>query len=372
MAYVPQSAWIVNATLKKNVILASDGPFDAERYDRALDVCELKSDLDILPGRDHTEIGEKGINLSGGQKQRVSLARAAYSGRDIYLFDDPLSALDAHVASAIFENFITRSLRNKTRIIVTHALHFLPMCDRIIVMGDGEILEQGTFEELKGTAPAFRELVATHGIGGDVSKIDDDDKDDAERQSATTESDADITKKQHEGKLVQKDARQKGIVRLQYVLEYFRLFGLKPPKSLDVDSNSSTRKGFPLVVTLTFLCVAYLSNETANILSSWWLSHWSEQVEAYNATIAANASALSVEDKPSNVFYLGVYSAFAIARSLAILWRPSGVCIWRPSSVYQSLLRPHHLRTKSARFILRRNAFGSHHCALRQRCRFGR
>ncbi|XP_053816202.1 ATP-binding cassette sub-family C member 3 isoform X3 [Vidua chalybeata] len=104
VAYVPQQAWIQNATLKDN-ILFGQAP-NEEKYQDALESCALKTDLEVLPGGDQTEIGEKGINLSGGQRQRVSLARAVYSSSDIFLLDDPLSAVDSHVAKHIFDKVI--------------------------------------------------------------------------------------------------------------------------------------------------------------------------------------------------------------------------------------------------------------------------
>lgn len=104
MAYVAQQAWIQNATLKNNILFGC--PLDQEKYERILDACALRTDLNILPAGDSTEIGEKGINLSGGQKQRVSLSRAVYNDADIYLLDDPLSAVDAHVGKHIFEQVI--------------------------------------------------------------------------------------------------------------------------------------------------------------------------------------------------------------------------------------------------------------------------
>ena len=115
VAYVPQQAWMLNATLKDNILFGK--PFDADRYNKVIEACSLKSDLEILPGGDQTEIGEKGINLSGGQKQRISLARAVYNNRDVYLLDDPLSAVDSHVGKHIFENVLSDEgmLAGKTR-----------------------------------------------------------------------------------------------------------------------------------------------------------------------------------------------------------------------------------------------------------------
>lgn len=106
------------------------------------------SDLKILPAGDLTEIGQKGINLSGGQKARVSLARAVYSDRDIFLMDDPISALDANVRQKIISNVILGHLRGKTRILVTHAIDFIHLADRIIIMDKGCIAEEGSFDEL--------------------------------------------------------------------------------------------------------------------------------------------------------------------------------------------------------------------------------
>lgn len=92
VAYVPQQAWIQNATLQDNILFGQ--PLDNEWYNKVIDACALRPDLLMLPGGDQTEIGEKGINLSGGQKQRVALARAVYNQAEVYLFDDPLSAVD--------------------------------------------------------------------------------------------------------------------------------------------------------------------------------------------------------------------------------------------------------------------------------------
>lgn len=106
------------------------------------------SDIEILQAGDLTEIGEKGINLSGGQKARVSLARAVYSDNDIFLMDDPISALDANVRHKIIHNLILGHLVSKTRVLVTHAIDFIHLADRIIIMDKGSITASGTFEEL--------------------------------------------------------------------------------------------------------------------------------------------------------------------------------------------------------------------------------
>lgn len=118
-------------------------------YNKTIKICQLSRDMEILPGGDETEIGEKGINLSGGQKARISLARAVYQDKDLILMDDPISALDANVKKKIFEEVFEQEFRNKTRVLVTHAVDFLSLVDRIILMKEGQIILQGSYEELK-------------------------------------------------------------------------------------------------------------------------------------------------------------------------------------------------------------------------------
>jgi len=102
-----------------------------------------------MPAGDLTEIGEKGINLSGGQKARVCLARAVYKRPDIILMDDPISALDTHTRKQIFKDVFQGLLKDSTRVLVTHAVDFVHLADKIIIMDQGKITAQGTYEELK-------------------------------------------------------------------------------------------------------------------------------------------------------------------------------------------------------------------------------
>ncbi|KAF9971485.1 hypothetical protein BGZ73_005585 [Actinomortierella ambigua] len=162
VAYVPQQAWIINASLQDNIIFGM--PFDQDKYDRIIYAAGLKPDIEMLPAGDQTEIGERGINLSGGQKQRVSLARAAYQDADVYLLDDPLSAVDAHVDQHLWENLIGPNglLKDKTRLLVTHGIHHLEQVDDIVLMKNGEICEHGKFEELVAHDKDFSQLISEY------------------------------------------------------------------------------------------------------------------------------------------------------------------------------------------------------------------
>lgn len=159
VGYSPQQAWIQNATIRENITFGR--PFSAKVYHAVLKACALEKDLRLFQDGDQTEIGEKGVNLSGGQKQRINLARLAYSEADIVLMDDPLSAVDAHVGRHLFQHLIRGYLHNKTRILVTHQLHFLKQVDVIVLMNNGRVEAMGSFTELNRKNSAFIRLMAS-------------------------------------------------------------------------------------------------------------------------------------------------------------------------------------------------------------------
>eukprot|EP00884_Botryococcus_braunii_P012469 jgi/Botrbrau1/21222/Bobra.39_2s0023.1 len=146
LAYCAQDPWIQNASLRDNILMGR--PFEEGRYAAVLEACALLPDLATLQAGDATEIGEKGVNLSGGQRHRVALARAAYSGADVYLLDDPLSAVDAHVGRHLFTSCICGLLGGSTRILVTHQLQYLRAADEVIVLSGGGITHRGTYDDL--------------------------------------------------------------------------------------------------------------------------------------------------------------------------------------------------------------------------------
>ncbi|KAG9323042.1 hypothetical protein KVV02_001697 [Mortierella alpina] len=165
IAYVPQQAWIVNATVRDNILFGK--PFDRKKYDSVIYASGLQPDLEMLSAGDQTEIGERGINLSGGQKQRVSLARAAYQDADIYLLDDPLSAVDAHVDQHLWTHLIGPDglLKDKTRLLVTHGIHHLENVDQIVVLKEGTISETGEYQQLMKARGAFYQLINDYSVG---------------------------------------------------------------------------------------------------------------------------------------------------------------------------------------------------------------
>ena len=200
VSYVPQQAWMQNSPLQYNITFGRS--YNDKLYEKVVDSCALRPDLDMLPNKDQTEIGEKGINLSGGQKQRVAMARAVYNNGDVYLLDDPLSAVDAHVGQHIFEQVIGPSglLKNKTRVLVTHGVKYLPEVDNIVVLKNGQISESGTYKELLNRGKEFADFLIQY-IQEEEDKILDKDKDtienvkqELERKMGTKRLEAEIHK----------------------------------------------------------------------------------------------------------------------------------------------------------------------------------
>lgn len=114
-AYVAQSSWIQSGTIEENILFGS--PMNRMRYEETVRICSLEKDIELFAYGDQTEIGERGINMSGGQKQRIQLARAVYLNADIYLLDDPFSAVDAHTGSDLFKVCISLSTKESSYLL---------------------------------------------------------------------------------------------------------------------------------------------------------------------------------------------------------------------------------------------------------------
>jgi len=160
VAYVSQSSWIQSGTVRDNILFGK--PFHKELYDKAIKSCALDKDIENFDHGDLTEIGQRGLNMSGGQKQRIQLARAVYNDADVYLLDDPFSAVDAHTAAVLFYECVMTALAEKTVVLVTHQVEFLTETNRILVMEGGQVSQQGKYSELLGSGTAFEKLVSAH------------------------------------------------------------------------------------------------------------------------------------------------------------------------------------------------------------------
>uniref|UniRef100_A0A8C2I1E0 Uncharacterized protein n=1 Tax=Cyprinus carpio TaxID=7962 RepID=A0A8C2I1E0_CYPCA len=281
VAYVPQQAWIQNTTLKDNILFGSN--LYEERYLSVVDACALGPDLDLLPGRDHTEIGEKGINLSGGQKQRVSLARAVYSSADVYLLDDPLSAVDSHVGKHLFERVIGPKglLKDKTRILVTHGIGFLPYVDEIVVLVNGVVSEVGSYDGLRASKGAFSEFLETYG----KEETQESDYEQIDTLPEGMEPQADDSPED----IVSSTLKRENSLRHMY-LQYLRSMGW-------------------CFVTWSFLF--YFIQNVAVIGQNLWLSDWTEDsVKYFNTTYPTHIRDMRI----------GVFGALGLAQGFLVFF----------------------------------------------------
>ena len=147
LAYVPQTAWVFSGTIRENILFGQQ--YDEQKYNRVIEACALKEDIQRFPDYDQTVVGERGVVLSGGQQARVSLARAVYVDADLYLLDDPLSAVDIKVGQHIFKSCINNLLGNKMRVLTSHQEQHMREADEVIVLYKGRVLEKGSFTELQ-------------------------------------------------------------------------------------------------------------------------------------------------------------------------------------------------------------------------------
>ncbi|PWA85957.1 ATP-binding cassette subfamily C member 8 [Artemisia annua] len=296
-AYVGQSPWIQSGTIEENILFCKE--MDIKRYNKVLEACDLKKDLEVLSFGDQTVIGERGINLSGGQKQRIQIARALYQDADIYLFDDPFSAVDAHTGSHIFRECMLGFLESKTVIYVTHQVEFLPDADLILVLKDGRIAQAGTYDNILNSGTDFIELVGAHKealleidyagkkVISDVMDVNENQGSEGTMKKQLKEE----TKNSQNGKkrqLVEEEEREKGKVGFSVYWKYL-----------------TTAYGGALV---PLILLAHTMFEILQISSNYWMAWASPELE-------------SNEARAGDSKIIMVYVAFGIGCSFSILAR---------------------------------------------------
>lgn len=277
--------WILNATVRDNIIFGS--PYHKEKYQEVLRVCSLEDDIKILPAGDKTEIGERGITLSGGQKARINLARAVYKTKDIFLFDDVLSAVDARVGKHIMDECLLGLLGPKTRILATHQLSLIEKADRVIVLSSEGEFDIGTYAELSESNSTLINLLKySHQA---KTKEEDEDSEstlECEEEVIKEEEEAEelevlekqITNKSiHDGHLIKKEERAVNSIKLKVYTEYIQ---------------AGVGKWGPLVLPSYALFI--MGTTFCNLFSSVWLSYWTEVKWPHRTTS----------------FYMGMYSFF--------------------------------------------------------------
>ncbi|KAF2882882.1 hypothetical protein ILUMI_23292 [Ignelater luminosus] len=172
LSYASQEPWVFAATIRQNIIFGQN--YDPKRYNDVIQVCAFEKDLKQFPDGDLSIVGDRGASLSGGQKARINLARAIYREADVYLLDDPLSAVDAPVAKHLYRECINGYLANKTRILVTHQVYHLKDADNIIILNNGNLEIQGTFNELANSDNDYAKLLTEESEQNEEDKLKGD------------------------------------------------------------------------------------------------------------------------------------------------------------------------------------------------------
>ncbi|KAI8123562.1 putative multidrug resistance-associated protein lethal(2)03659 [Lucilia cuprina] len=327
ISYCAQEAWVFEGSIKDNIIFVED--YDERRYKQVLKVCALERDIELWPKRDLTRVGERGVSLSGGQKARVNLARAIYRKADIYLLDDPLSAVDSHVGKHIMDNCINQFLYDKIRILVTHQLQYLNDVEHVILMDGGSIVVQGNYQELQNSKQ-FKFLAQTQKQSAesedDMEFIDGVSEDEKSlktyRSRLASGSSADfdmqefIVDENEEAEELSKETKADGSVKFDNYLTYFKALN---------------NTWYFLLIVMLFIATRFLLNSTEYYLSRWVI--WEEKIalvpfENNTDLMDHNSTVLSSNNESDFVFNNSTeksnYDSHAEERRQLYIWRTFG------------------------------------------------
>ncbi|XP_019616414.1 PREDICTED: multidrug resistance-associated protein 4-like [Branchiostoma belcheri] len=338
IGYASQQPWVFSGTVRQNILFGR--PYDEHAYEKTIQICALVKDLKLLPHGDMTLVGDKGVTLSGGQKARINLARAVYHDADVYLLDDPLSAVDTHVGRHLFDRCIQGALRNKPRILVTHQLQYLQEADQIMMLLEGEQVATGTYSELLRSGIDFAKMLGTEKDkeeDGEKMDIPNDRGSSSGQRLSQTLSDSDDSLHVEDDKedvtvplLVEED-RMTGTVGWNVYRDYF--------------------KAGVGVLGCLFAVVMNVGYRVVYIMADWWLAYWARKEEQHivakhnwinttdgDNTTFSNGSSLSALGNmlvtnsstvfpvapPDTLFYVYILTAFTagtLVLGLVVTWQ---------------------------------------------------
>nr|XP_056718111.1 ATP-binding cassette sub-family C member 4 [Euleptes europaea] len=307
IAYVSQQPWVFSGTVRDNILFGK--AYEKEKYEKVLRACALKKDLELMPDGDLTVIGDRGATLSGGQKARISLARAVYQDADIYLLDDPLSAVDAEVSRHLFEKCICQALRKKVSVLVTHQLQYLQAASQILILKEGKEVGKGTYSDFLKSGIDFASL---------LKKPEDDELQPVPgtpshrlsrirtfSQSSVWSMESSVQSQKEGGAeplsmepvltMLPEENRSEGKISLNIYKKYF-----------------AAGANYFVILILLFLSVLA---QVAYVLQDWWLSYWANQQEKLNITTEGNIRMNETRTLDLNC-YLGIYAGLTVATIL--------------------------------------------------------
>ncbi|KAM4788288.1 ATP-binding cassette sub-family C member 4 isoform 1-T1 [Cyanocitta cristata] len=315
IAYVSQQPWVFSGTVRSNILF--DKEYEKEKYEKVLKVCALKKDLELLANGDLTVIGDRGATLSGGQKARVNLARAVYQDADIYLLDDPLSAVDAEVGRHLFEKCICQALHQKISVLVTHQLQYLRAANQILILKDGKMVGKGTYAEFLRSGIDFASLLkkdeevveqlsvpGTPNLKSARNRTFSESSVLSQDSSIHSQKDGAVEQPPGENALaaVPEESRHEGKINFKVYRKYF----------------TAGANYFVIFILLVFNILAQmilylpLLLKVAYVLQDWWLSYWASHQENLNLSTNGNNGTNETEPLDLN-FYLGIYAGLTVA-----------------------------------------------------------
>ncbi|XP_046595715.1 ATP-binding cassette sub-family C member 4 isoform X3 [Neodiprion lecontei] len=282
VSYASQDPWLFSASIRDNILFGL--PYEKKRYQEVTEACALLKDFDQLSQGDLSLVGERGASLSGGQRARVNLARAVYRDADLYLLDDPLSAVDSRVGRHLFEKCINGFLKSKTRIIVTHQLQYLEQVDTVIFVNRGTVECQGTFQEL--SASNFR-----NSIFENCEKSDD--------AESTEKVDADATEFETNDVVPGNDEQQ-----LKHTESMQELENIDDEEMATGSISSEVYRGYFFaggnLCTLGIVVLAFVAGQVAASGCDYWMTYWTNQ-ETLKSTLQSNKSVVGDMDYNNSV-----------------------------------------------------------------------
>ncbi|XP_067646235.1 probable multidrug resistance-associated protein lethal(2)03659 isoform X3 [Eurosta solidaginis] len=309
-SYASQEPWLFTGTIRENILFGL--PMDKSRYRMVLTRCALEHDFDLLPYGDKTIVGERGASLSGGQKARISLARAVYRKANIYLLDDPLSAVDTHVGRHLFDQCMRGFLRNEIVLLVTHQLQFVEQADLIVIMDKGKISAIGTYDAMRSSGLDFANLITKSDkeTDGDAEMKSFSSQNDFQRRNSTSttrsrnDSITESVVEEIESPLQVQEIRQGGKVGWSLYKKYFRV-----------------GKGYWLFTISMILCIATQMAGSANDLYvSFWVKKNEHQLAVEMSSVERTISndSTSTPDFHMNTDRSDIYIFFSIVFAIII------------------------------------------------------
>uniref|UniRef100_A0A674EZ59 Multidrug resistance-associated protein 4 n=1 Tax=Salmo trutta TaxID=8032 RepID=A0A674EZ59_SALTR len=293
LTYASQQPWVFPGTIRSNILFGKE--LHPQKYEKVLRACALKRDMELLPDGDLTLIGDRGATLSGGQKARVNLARAVYQDADIYLLDDPLSAVDAEVGRHLFEQCICGILKNKPRILVTHQLQYLQSADQILVLKEGHVVGRGTYSELQHSGVDFTSLL----------------KRDEEEEPQTYNNHSVVKHAFSQDSISSRNSVVSHTSSMHSVKD-----GAEQLPTIAEESRSEGNIGASLYFKYlnAGASILVMLGTVAYVLQDWWLAYWAGEQEKLNinSTVIVQ-NGLNITQELDLSFYMGIYAGLTLA-----------------------------------------------------------